>query len=98
MVGYEPAWGLYFNTQAGRRIFRSTRNGLYGSLSGGSREGALRARARAPTLFLDHAEAQRAEKDFLRPLSLISGSEWPPPPLSAGPDPPLYDNVSEFYR
>ena len=51
-----------------------------------------------PPLFLDQTEAQRAEKDFLRPLSLISGSEWPPPPLSAGPDPPLYDNVSELYR
>ena len=51
-----------------------------------------------PPLFLDQTEAQRAEKDFLRPLSLISWSEWPPPPLSAGPDPPLYDNVSELYR
>ena len=51
-----------------------------------------------PPLFLDQTEAQRAEKDFLRPLSLIPGSEWPPPPLSAGPDPPLYDNVSELYR
>ena len=51
-----------------------------------------------PPLFLDQTEAQRAEKGFLRPLSLISGSEWPPPPLSAGPDPPLYDNVSELYR
>ena len=51
-----------------------------------------------PPLFLDQTEAQRAEKDFLRPLSLISGSEWPPPPLSDGLDPPLYDNVSELYR
>ena len=50
-----------------------------------------------PPLFLDQTEAQRAEKDFLRPLSLISGSELPPPPLSAGLDTPLYDNVSELY-
>ena len=75
-MGYEPAWGLYFNTQAGRRIFRSTWNGLYGSLSGGSRGGALRARA--PTLFLDHTEARRAEEDFFDTV--------PAAPLSQGLD------------
>ena len=77
-MGYEPAWGLYFNTQAGRRIFRSTWNGLYGSLSGVSRGGTLRARA--PTLFLDHAEARRAEEDFVDTV--------PAAPLSQGLDPP----------
>ena len=70
-MGYEPAWGLYFNTQAGRRIFRSTWNGLYGSLSGGSREGALRTRA--PTLFLDHAEGREGPKKIFLTQS-------PPPP------------------
>ena len=49
--------------------------------SGGSRGGAWGARA--PLLFLDKTEAQRAEKFFRRPG---------PPPLSEGLDPPLYNN------
>ena len=95
-MSYEPAWGLYFNTQAGRRIFRSTWNGLYGSFSGGSRGGALMSRPPPPTLFLDHAEARRAEKDFFdtaptAPLSQGLDDRPSPPPLppSEGLDPPL---------
>ena len=57
---------------------------IYGSLSGGSREGTLRARA--PTLFLDHTEARRAEEDFFdtvpaAPLSPgLDDRPSPPPP------------------
>ena len=44
----------------------------FGYNSGGSRGGAWGARA--PLLFLDQTEAQRAEKIFLETPPLISGS------------------------
>ena len=50
---------------------------------------------RAPHIFLDQTEAQRAEKIFFQtgPPHFISGSGWPGPPLSPGLDPPLTDTI-----
>ena len=73
--------------------------GLWSTDQGGSRGGAWEARA--PHLFLDQTEAapEGPKKKFLRPghPPLSQGlDDWVPPPphLSEGVDPPLYNNIA----
>ena len=91
-MGYEPSCGLHLPRPVDGYFGPDVM--VYVSLIGGSSGGALMCRA--PTLFLDHTEDQRAEKDFFdtAPAAPLSQGVWmtaapPPRPLSEGLDPPV---------